>query len=307
MDSPEAIRKKANLAHLGDIAVAGVVCVGRPDPETARGPGVTARFGGGAAQTGGAKPSSCGSTAPCLEKPKPRSTARSWPGASSSSLGWPTRRWCQTTQPKPGRIVGCLARLKGPVSVEPWQPLAKAAAQALPSMPPPDVWKRLAQAPAQQVAPLLAHEIPQTIALILSQLEPAKAAGLLHHLPERFQAAVAFRIATMETSPAFEVLRTELEVGGPTVVADILNLSGASVEKKVLDQMDAQGPQVAEAVRNMMFVFADIVKLTDRKIETLLREVDQKDLVIALKAADEDLKAKILKNMSEQVHIFITD
>ncbi len=65
--------------------------------------------------------------------------------------------------------------------------------------------------------------------------------------------------------------------------------------------MDAQDPEVAEAVRNLMFVFGDIVKLTDRELQTLLREVDQKDLVVALKSAEDELKDKVLGNMSERV------
>jgi flagellar motor switch protein FliG len=80
------------------------------------------------------------------------------------------------------------------------------------------------------------------------------------------------------------------DVGGPKVVADILNLTGSSVEKSILDNMDAQDPEVAGAVRNLMFVFDDIAKLTDREIQTLMRDVDQKDLVVALKSASEELK-----------------
>jgi flagellar motor switch protein FliG len=71
--------------------------------------------------------------------------------------------------------------------------------------------------------------------------------------------------------------------------------------------MDAQDPEVAESVRNLMFTFADIVKLSDREIQTLLREVDQKDLVVALKAAEDELKSKILTNMSERVRAFISE
>jgi flagellar motor switch protein FliG len=96
-------------------------------------------------------------------------------------------------------------------------------------------------------------------------------------------------------------------VGGPKVVADILNLTGSSVEKNVLDQMDGQDPEVAESVRNLMFVFADISKLTDREIQTLMREVDQKDLVVALKGSADEMKDKILGNMSERVRTFITE
>ncbi|MEW6755652.1 MAG: flagellar motor switch protein FliG [Candidatus Latescibacterota bacterium] len=172
-----------------------------------------------------------------------------------------------------------------------------------------------------QIAPFISHEHPQTIALILSQLEPAQASGILAQLPERMQADVAYRIATMENitpnvikqieesleSSLRDILGGNQDVGGPKVVADILNLTGSSVEKNVLDQMDAQDPEVAEAVRNLMFVFDDISKLTDREIQTLLREVDQKDLVVALKAASEDLKVKVLNNMSERVRTFIVE
>jgi len=96
-------------------------------------------------------------------------------------------------------------------------------------------------------------------------------------------------------------------VGGPKVVADILNLTGSSVEKNVLEQMDGTDPEVAEEVRNLMFVFADLVKLTDKELQVLMREVEQKDLVIGLKAADQELKDKVLSNMSERVRSFIEE
>ncbi len=172
-----------------------------------------------------------------------------------------------------------------------------------------------------QIAPFISHEHPQTIALILSQLEAAQASGILAQLPERLQADVAYRIATMENitpnvikqieesleSSLRDILGGNQDVGGPKVVADILNLTGSSVEKNVLDQMDAQDPEVAESVRNLMFVFGDIAKLTDREIQTLMREVDQKDLVVALKSASDELKDKVLNNMSERVRTFITE
>ena len=96
-------------------------------------------------------------------------------------------------------------------------------------------------------------------------------------------------------------------MGGPKIVADMLNLTGSSVEKSVLDNIDAQDPEVAETVRNMMFVFDDVSILTDREIQTILREVEQKDLVVALKAASEDVKEKILGNMSDRVRNFIEE
>ena len=90
-------------------------------------------------------------------------------------------------------------------------------------------------------------------------------------------------------------------------MADLLNLTGSSVEKNVLDAMDAQAPEVAEAVRNLMFVFNDISKLTDRELQLLMRETDQKDLVIALKAANPQAAEKLLSNMSERVRTFVVD
>ena len=172
-----------------------------------------------------------------------------------------------------------------------------------------------------QIAPFISNEHPQTIGLILSQLESAQASGILAQLPERLQSDVAYRIATMENitpnvikqieesleSSLRNILGGNQDVGGPKVVADILNLTGSSVEKNVLDQMDAQDPEVAESVRNLMFVFGDIAKLTDREIQTLMREVDQKDLTVALKSASDELKSKVLDNMSERVRTFITE
>jgi len=179
----------------------------------------------------------------------------------------------------------------------------------------------LKNVPPEQLAPFISHEHPQTIALILSQLEPQHAAGIIGQLPERIQGEVAYRIATMEniTPSVLKQIEDSLEtnlrdilggnkaVGGPKVVAEMLNLTGASVEKNVLDRLDAHDPEVAEIVRNMMFVFDDIHKLSDREVQIVLREVEQKDLVIALKAASEDVREKVLGNMSERVRSFIED
>ncbi len=179
----------------------------------------------------------------------------------------------------------------------------------------------LKNVPPEQIAPFISNEHPQTIALILSQLEPAQSAGILAQLSERTQAEVAYRIATMDNiTPSVinqieESLQTNLkdilgghkDVGGPKIVADILNLTGTSVEKHVLDKIDAQDPETAEVVRNMMFVFEDLITLTDREIQILLREVDQKDLVIAMKAASEELKEKILVNMSDRIRTFMQE
>ena len=167
-----------------------------------------------------------------------------------------------------------------------------------------------------QIIPFISKEHPQTIALILSQLEPSQSAGVVNGLPEDLQADVSFRIAQMENiSPQVlreleETLATELqailagqvtEIGGPKAVAEILNRTGRSTEKSVLERLDAQDPELAEEMRNQMFVFDDIQKLTDREIQMILREVDSKDLAIALKGGGEEMQERILGNMSERV------
>jgi flagellar motor switch protein FliG len=179
----------------------------------------------------------------------------------------------------------------------------------------------LKNVPPEQLAPFISHEHPQTVALILSQLEADQAAGILAQLPEHTQSEVAFRIATMENiTPSVlrqieesleanlrDILGGNKDVGGPKVVADILNLSGGSVERNGLDRLDAHDPEVAEVVRNMMFVFDDIKKLTDREVQTILREIDHPDLVTALKAAGDEVRDKFLSNMSDRIRGFIIE
>lgn len=167
-----------------------------------------------------------------------------------------------------------------------------------------------------QIIPFISKEHPQTIALILSQLDPTQSAGVINGLSEEMQSDVAFRIARMDNiSPQVlreleESLANDLqailsgqitEIGGPKAVAEILNRTGRSTEKAVLERLDAQDPELAEKVRNQMFVFDDIANLTDREIQMILREVDTKDLAVALKGGSETMQERILGNMSDRV------
>ena len=179
----------------------------------------------------------------------------------------------------------------------------------------------LNRAEADQIAPFISNEHPQTIALILSQLDSHKSAGVLAQFPEPLQADVSYRMATTENIPqrviaeveeALEVSLEDLlvrdeDIGGPKVVADMLNMTGSSVERTVLNQMDAQAPEVAEAVRNQMFTFADICKMNDREIQTLLRELEESDLTIALKPAGTELQEKFFSNMSERARASVQE
>jgi flagellar motor switch protein FliG len=175
---------------------------------------------------------------------------------------------------------------------------------------------------SRQLTGFLQNEHPQTIALILSQLAPHQAAGVLSELPAELQSEVALRIATMEKiSP--EVLKeieatlegqfdtsaaSELSIsGGAKTMAEILNLIESSAEKNILQSIEAENTDLAAEIKNMMFIFDDIILLDDRSIQRLLKEVETKDLSIALKAASEEVRGKIYSNVSERVAIMIKE
>ena len=168
----------------------------------------------------------------------------------------------------------------------------------------------------KQLASFFQSEHPQTIALILTQINSFQAAAILSELTPEIQAEVAIRIATMEKiSP--EVLKEveatleahfeassgrDLSVsGGSKTIAEILNLIDTSAEKNIMQSLEADDPELAGEVKNMMFVFDDIVLLDDRSIQRLLKEVETKDLSLALKAGSEEVKAKIFNNVSARV------
>lgn len=159
------------------------------------------------------------------------------------------------------------------------------------------------------------QEHPQTIALILAYLEPAKASIILGSLPHEIQSDVAKRIATMDrTSP--EVLREVERVlekklstlssedftaaGGVENIVEILNLVDRSTEKLIIESLEEEDPELAEDIKKRMFVFEDIVLLDDRAIQKVLREVDTGELAKALRGVDAEVQDKIFKNMSKR-------
>lgn len=203
-----------------------------------------------------------------------------------------------------------------PPAQEPAPPPTSPAPCAAPGKPEPSFF--LKEVAAHLFAPFLAKEYPQTIALTLAQLDPAQAADVLAQLDLELRADVAYRLATLEYVSPLDLkwLEEGLEmslgdvlkgskVGGPEVVAEILKRTEVSVEKEVLAQIESRDPKVAGSVRSLMFTFDDLARLTDREIQTLLREVDQKDLVTALKIAGQTVMEKILSNMSEEMRTFI--
>ncbi|RMG03730.1 MAG: flagellar motor switch protein FliG [Nitrospirae bacterium] len=164
------------------------------------------------------------------------------------------------------------------------------------------------------MANFLSGEHPQTAALMLSLLEPKKAAEILSIMPDELKGDVAMRIANLEriTDDALKeleaVLKTQLniaeshghEVKGVQAVADILNNASKDTEQGILEMMEEQEPSLAEAIRSLMFVFDDLVDLDDRGIQAILKEISTNDLALALKTATDQLKEKIFKNMSQR-------
>jgi len=174
----------------------------------------------------------------------------------------------------------------------------------------------LMHADARQVVSLLAGEHPQTIALVLAHLRPEHASAIMTGFSPEIQTTVARRIALMEkASPdvvavvaeqlkrkATAVLTTtEMSVvGGVQPLVEIINRADAATEKLILEGLALTDPELADTIRSMMFVFADITLLEDRAIQLVLRGVETSTLATALKGADDAVKEKILKNMSER-------
>lgn len=171
------------------------------------------------------------------------------------------------------------------------------------------------KADPKQLINFIRNEHPQTIALILSHLEPEQASVVLSGLPEELQTDIARRIALMErTSPEIikeieAVLEAKLSTvvdqnfataGGIKTLVDILNRVDRSTEKTILETMEKDDMELAEEIRKRLFVFEDIITLDDASIRRVLREVDMKDLALALKGASEEVANRIFRNLSQR-------
>jgi flagellar motor switch protein FliG len=173
----------------------------------------------------------------------------------------------------------------------------------------------LRRTPPEQIATFLADEAPQTIALVVASLHSTLGAKVLGCLNPETQANVAMRIATMEdTNPGVvedierglrlklsNVLTQEFsQAGGVDSLAELLNRAGRSTERTVLDAIAQQDGELADEIRQKLFTFDDIVVLSDRDIQLLLREVDQKDLALALRGVSDEVRETIFRNMSQR-------
>lgn len=172
------------------------------------------------------------------------------------------------------------------------------------------------KADSTQILNFIQNEHPQTIALILSYLKPEQAGQILSELPQEMQADIAKRIAVMDsTSPEIVnevemILEQKLsttvtqdysETGGIESVVEVLNSVDRSTERTILDSLEIQDPELAEEIKKRMFVFEDIVTLDNRSIQRVIRDVENEDLMLALKAASDEVKEVIFNNMSKRM------
>ncbi len=173
----------------------------------------------------------------------------------------------------------------------------------------------LKKADSAQLVNFLNKEHPQTIALVLSNLNPTQTANTLNELPEALRNEVVYRIATLgkiapQTLKQIEKVVDELagftmnqslsKIGGTRSLATILNRANVSLSKNILEKLAERDSEVAAEVKRLMFLFEDIVQIQDKDLQKVLRVVDRKDLALSLKIADDKLKEKIFLNMSER-------
>ena len=174
----------------------------------------------------------------------------------------------------------------------------------------------------QPLLTFIQDEHPQTIALILSYIPTQQAALILSALPPDRQSDVAKRIATMDrTSPdtikdVENILETKLSslvnqdytiVGGVDSVVDILNTVDRATEKHIVETLEVEDPELADEIRKKMFVFEDILLLDDRSIQRVLREVENNDLAMACKTANEQVQDAIFRNLSSRLSTMIKE
>jgi flagellar motor switch protein FliG len=167
----------------------------------------------------------------------------------------------------------------------------------------------------KQLVNFIQKEHPQTIALLLAHMGPKNAGEIVSALPQELQIDVATRIATMESiSPdtldqVEEVLVSQIkslfggdvsEIGGVKAVAQMLNSVDRGTEKNILGNLERENPELATEIKSLMFVFEDVMLIDDRSMQRVLKEIDTKELAMALKGASEELQGKFFRNMSSR-------
>ncbi len=175
---------------------------------------------------------------------------------------------------------------------------------------------------AKSVAELIRLEHPQIIAVVLSYLDSDQAASVLSEFPEKVRADVLMRVASVEgvqpiaMNELNEILEQQLKggsnmkssgIGGVKTAANILNFVEGSSSASIMEQVREADEDLGLEIEDLMFVFADLIEVDDRGIQTILREVQTDQLVLALKGADNDLQEKIFTNMSSRAADMLKD
>lgn len=178
------------------------------------------------------------------------------------------------------------------------------------------------KADTMQIVHLVANENPQTIALLLSYLEPKKASGVLEALPNDLQVEVVTRMANMESVIPEYIREAEMileqrlakmgmsdqtTVGGLDAVVKIINSVDRGTEKHILESLDILDPDLSENIKKNMFVFEDIAKLSNQAIQRVLKDVQQSDIAISLKGANAEVRGVIMGNLSKRLQEMIAD
>ena len=159
------------------------------------------------------------------------------------------------------------------------------------------------------------NEHPQTIALILAHLDPQKCGEVLKMLPEALHTEIILRISNLDAvAPEIiddidDVLRNEIQamgsissqkIGGVEPIAEMLNLMDKSTEEQILDNLEERDPDLAEQIRQLMFVFDDLAKVDDRGMQEIIKNVKPEQWMVALKTSSEAVNELVFKNMSER-------
>ncbi len=174
---------------------------------------------------------------------------------------------------------------------------------------------KLRRATPSMLLGMLRGESPQTLALVLAHLEPKLASAVIQAMDPALAGETLYRVARMEAVPPDVLQQVEAALGeqsdlslkqegaaagGPGAVARLLNQVPGPVDQQLLDAMGQRSQEIADTVRELMFVFEDLRFLTGKAMQRLLRDVETRELALAMKAASDDLKALIMKNMSER-------
>lgn len=186
----------------------------------------------------------------------------------------------------------------------------------------PVPFERVKNVDSKTLAGFIKSEHPQTIAVILSHLPQIKAAEVIAEFPENLKYDVVLRVSSLDVIPPGiveeidsvlnrEMLSTEgmeaKQLGGVEAVAELMNNVDKATEEQIFTRLEEDDPELAEQIRQLMFVFEDLINVDDRGIRSLLKEVRNEDLTVALKTASDSLQAKILGNVSERASAMIQE